>query len=105
METIIRKNGKKEMGCRVQSNGPLRRRHQNLKRAVLQEEIDNSEGALTADQLGKRYKAESSALGLAAVANGKGATSPAAPRLSHSAAPLLESPARNASSAPSPSPS
>ena len=108
VETIIRKNGKKEMGVWVQSDEPLRRRHQNVKRTILEEEIDNSEGALTADQLCKRYKAESSAMGHAAVANGKGATSPAAPRgprLSHSAAPLLESPARNASSAPSPSPS
>ena len=96
------------MGCWVESDAPLRRRHQNLKRAVLEEEIDNSEGALTADQLGKRYKAESSALGLAAVANGKGATSPAAPRLPLSTAAPLDSPARGASSAslgtPSPSP-
>ena len=33
VETVIRKNGKKEMGCWVPSDAPLRRRHQKAHRS------------------------------------------------------------------------
>ena len=58
-----RSNGKAEYGCWVANDDePLRRRNKWIENVKLTEQLDNSDEALTADQLGKRFKAESKAL-------------------------------------------
>ena len=56
------KSGKKLWGCWVEDDDqPLRRQRKRVEAVAAYEELDNSDGALTADQLAKRFKAEAGA--------------------------------------------